>query len=106
MKEFCAASSWKDCPFPTLAAVFIPPKAREDIYTPEVALIRGTLFPQLDKPLQGLWVKSLEEFKACLNAVRDAGYDFCRERKKRGQSCKDCLFYSTIGLCGISQKIS
>ena len=53
MKESCAASSWKDCPFPTLAAAFIPPQAWEDIYTPEVALSRGTLFAQLDKPFIG-----------------------------------------------------
>lgn len=43
MKESCAASSWKDCSFPTLAAAFIPPQAWEEIYTPEVALSRGTL---------------------------------------------------------------
>ena len=53
MKESCAASSWKDCSFPTLAAAFIPPQAWEEIYTPEVALRRGTLFAQLDKPFIG-----------------------------------------------------
>ena len=41
MKESCAASSWKDCSFPTLAAAFIPPQAWEEIYTPEVALSRA-----------------------------------------------------------------
>ena len=53
MKESCAASSWKDCPFPTLAAAFIPPQTWEDLYAPEVALNRGTLFAQLDKPFIG-----------------------------------------------------
>ncbi len=53
MKQQNAATSWEGCPFPTLAAAFIPPQSWEEIYTPEVALSRGTLFAQLDKPFIG-----------------------------------------------------
>lgn len=54
MKESCAASSWKDCSFPTLAAAFIPPQAWEEIYTPEVSPEPGHFgLAQLDKPFIG-----------------------------------------------------
>lgn len=53
MKQSNDGSAWKECPFPTLAAAFIPPQSWEEIYTPEVALSRGTLFAQLDKPFIG-----------------------------------------------------
>ncbi len=51
----CAYPSLPRCPAPAMA--YVPWQCLDGTYSPELALTRGTLFPELDKPFQGHTMK-------------------------------------------------
>lgn len=49
------------CEYPTLAMVYSPKQSWRMLYDADVALVKGTIFRELDKPLTGYMRQRNEE---------------------------------------------